>query len=327
MRIVSYVHFAPPHHFAGSEVMLLNLMKVAQAQGHDTYVVATYETEEEWVFEGIQHYGVTKERTGFGTLEWLRPDIIITHHHETPAAIAYGKYLNVPVSLIMHNNNHFRGRTNPLIDFGPDHIIYNTNWVREWYEGSYDIPDVVVHPPVFAEQHATTPGDMVTLINLNRDKGAEIFYELAGRLPHVEFLGVEGGHGTQIFERHPNVTFQTQTTDMKRDVWSRTKLLLVPSIYESYGMVAVEAMCSGIPVIATPTPGLKEALQSAGTFVDRDDIDGWVSAIERLLSNAKDYALVASLESTLIGQRSATHESELALIELERLVTEWHTLQ
>lgn len=65
-------------------------------------------------------------------------------------------------------------------------------------------------------------------------------------------------------------------------VYGKTRVLLMPSIYESWGRVGVEAMASGIPVIANPTDGLSEALGDAGVFVDRDDLDGWENAIRRL---------------------------------------------
>ena len=41
-------------------------------------------------------------------------------------------------------------------------------------------------------------------------------------------------------------------------------------------------MASGIPVVATPTPGLCESLGEAGIFVERDDLDGWVAALTAL---------------------------------------------
>lgn len=47
-------------------------------------------------------------------------------------------------------------------------------------------------------------------------------------------------------------------------------------------MTAVEAIASGIPVIAHPTDGLVESLGPAGIFVDRADGQAWLDEIERL---------------------------------------------
>ena len=77
---------------------------------------------------------------------------------------------------------------------------------------------------------------------------------------------------------------------MKDDVWARTKVLLMPSTYESYGMVAVEALASGIPVIACPTPGLKESLDYAGIFPHSTSLKLWQSELARLLTDDNYYA-------------------------------------
>ena len=76
-------------------------------------------------------------------------------------------------------------------------------------------------------------------------------------------------------------------------VWSRTRVLLMPSEAESWGRVGVEALCSGIPVIAHPTLGLLEALGGAGVFVDRDDLVGWAKALADL-DNPIEYGMRAS---------------------------------
>lgn len=323
MKIVAYIHFFPPFHFAGSEIMMLNMLKVAQLNGHEVSVICTYEKEapEQWEFEGVTCYTPTSKFSGFEILSCLNPDLILTHHDCTVYAAGYAKYLGVPLVQLIHNNGINNPGEHPELKHGADFVIWNTEWVRDWYGDRYThIPSVVVHPPVFAEQHRTTPGDLVTLVNLNMNKGAGIMYELAERLPHVEFLGVEGGHGNQVFEARPNVTFQTQTTNMRDDVWARTKVLLVPSIYESYGMVAVEALASGIPVLANPTPGLKESLQNAGVFIGRDDTDAWVYHIERLLTDDSYYAERSQLSKDRSDAIDPEKEFTVALTELERLV-------
>lgn len=65
----------------------------------------------------------------------------------------------------------------------------------------------------------------------------------------------------------------------------------MPSYYESWGRVAVEAMSLGIPVIAHPTPGLKESLGDAGLFANRDSIDQWVRLIDKLKTDPWFYGL------------------------------------
>ena len=67
----------------------------------------------------------------------------------------------------------------------------------------------------------------------------------------------------------------------------------MPSSYESWGRAGVEALASGIPVIAHPTPGLCESLGEAGVFIDLRDVDGYEMAIRKLLSSRTEYALVS----------------------------------
>jgi len=122
----------------------------------------------------------------------------------------------------------------------------------------------------------------VTLVNLSEAKGVHVFYELARLMPDVEFLGVVGGYDDQIIERLPNVEIHPHTAD-PREFWAKTRLLLIPSSHESFGMVGIEAAVSGIPAIAHPTPGLLESLGDAGTFAHRTFLSDWQDAVQRLL--------------------------------------------
>lgn len=89
---------------------------------------------------------------------------------------------------------------------------------------------MVVHPPVEPHRHRTTSGDMVTLINPIPRKGSDVFYALAERMPDTKFLAVEGAYGPQDIRDLPNVELVRHTTRMREDVWSRTKVLLIPSV-------------------------------------------------------------------------------------------------
>lgn len=176
-----------------------------------------------------------------------------------------------------------------------DLIVWNTTVQRG------DRPGIVCHPPTHPAEYATTPGDMVTLVNLSEEKGGELFGRIARGLPDSKFLGVTGGYGRQYPQHEPNVLTIPSTQNMRDDVYGRTRVLLMPSVTESWGMVGVEAMASGIPVIAHPTPGLRESLGDAGIFCDRADVHGWIEELRRLedpdaYAEASERALKRSAE-------------------------------
>jgi glycosyltransferase involved in cell wall biosynthesis len=65
--------------------------------------------------------------------------------------------------------------------------------------------------------------------------------------------------------------------------YRRSKLLLVPSRYEPFGIVALEAIASGCPVVAANTGGLPEAVGDCGILVAPDDAQQLAHGIERAL--------------------------------------------
>lgn len=322
MRVLFFCHFWAPYHFAGSEMMAQNVLRSLRDSGHETLVIATHEftAPDEWIFEGTRCLN-THTNSGYKMIQDYAPDVIITHHQETPYATAFGNHLNIPVVQMAHNTFD---DTEDWLRLKPAMVIWNTEYVRDEF-AKYNLPGTVLHPPVYAEDHSTERGNKVTFVNLNYYKGAQVFYDLVERMPDVEFMGVEGGYGAQVFEQWDNVTLQKQTTDMKNDVWANTKILLVPSTYESYGMVGVEAMASGIPILASPTPGLKESLSYAGTFINREDTDAWETHIRRLLNDTATYDNASALSLQRSRELDPEKELQNVTLELERLVGTWPT--
>lgn len=319
MKITAFVHFSVPYRMAGSETMLHTMLVALADAGHEvTCVTSDMEAPENWTWgpvKGISKKGLTD---GEKAVLETRPDLIISHHQNAIPSIRMAKGLGAKSVFIQHNS--FPDNSAILLE-RPDLVVFNTHWIADLW-GKHTRSHMVVHPPVWPEEHATTPGDHITMINLNRDKGALVFYQLAKRFPKRRFLGVIGSHGPQLIPRQafpdapsnleiadyphipPNVEIVKPTTSMKRDVWSRTRLLAVPSVYESYGMVAVEALASGIPVIAAPTPGLKESLGLAGIFAARNQIAGWVYHMKLLLNYEENWQMAS--------QRSLIRSAALA---------------
>ncbi|MFN8026618.1 MAG: glycosyltransferase [Acidimicrobiia bacterium] len=143
-------------------------------------------------------------------------------------------------------------------------------------------PGVVVDGRIDQARYLTTPGECLTLVNLLDGKGAGVFFELARRLPDRRFLGVRTSGPQDIPNVVPDNVELVGPVDDMREVYSRTRVLLAPSQREALGRVPVEAAVSGIPTIAHPNSGTREALGDAAIWVTRDDLDGWVRAIESL---------------------------------------------
>lgn len=197
-----------------------------------------------------------------------RPCILVMHSHEQQRILRLGKQLIGQKNL---------------------HIIYNSEWMRQVYS-SFGYHSTVLYPPVFWKDYrVSTTKQYVTLINVNENKGGKILIELAKQMPNVEFLGVRGGYEAQIIDKRiPNITYIPNTPHIQ-EVYAKTQILLVPSREESWGRVAIEAMSSGIPVIAHPTPGLKEACSYAGIFADRTNLQEWIHLIQRLKTDTAFY--------------------------------------
>src|SRR5690606_41269633 len=102
----------------------------------------------------------------------------------------------------------------------------------------------------------------------------------------------------------PDVDGRLHAGDTRAAVRARPGVLRMPSVEGSSGMCAVGAAASGIPTIALPTDGLKEALGDAGTYVDRDDIDAWEQALRPLLGRGwKNASRKASARSAELDPR------------------------
>ena len=77
---------------------------------------------------------------------------------------------------------------------------------------------------------------------------------------------------------------QVTTDELVRN-YSIATMLVVPSVYEGFGLPAAEAMCCGTPVISTTAGALPEIVGDAGTLVPPADTKALADAIAGLLDN------------------------------------------
>lgn len=329
MKIIFIAHMWCPIHNAGGETTVHSAMREMVARGHEVDVICRPQSQSEANrFTDYTHEGVRVHKCPLvheqqwikaKTLE-LNPDLLITHLDLTTQAMQLAIDIQLPLAHWAHNTMSFdTWKVNTL---KCQLAIFNSKWVADYHkwEGDY----IVLHPTVEPEQYRSEKGTKITLVNPTPGKGADTFYQLAKLMPNHEFLTVKGVYGEQVAPPNinpaiwPNVEFMEHTPDI-RDVFRKTKVILMPSLYESYGRVGVEAACVGIPTIAHPTPGLKESLGEAGIFYDRDDIPAWHEQLKRLFSDEVYYRKRSDLALQLASKLAP--ESEFDRLEEALLVT------
>ncbi|SDM34014.1 Glycosyltransferase involved in cell wall bisynthesis [Allokutzneria albata] len=299
MRVVVLVNRYVPEYNAGSEVTMHRLARALAGAGHEVEVVVTWHLSRHgYHLDGIPVHQVS-ERDADDRIVQLSPDVILTQYDEIARAAWLRAQYGIPWVQLIHKDDE---NSRAALRLSAALSVFNTHWIAETF-ADHPGRSLVVHPPVNADEHRTRPGNATTLVNLIPDKGVEVFYALADRFPGRAFLGVVGGYGRQdIRTDRPNLRIHPHGPAM-REVWGQTRVVLMPSLHESYGLVAVEAMVSGIPVIAHPTPGLREALGPGGLFADRNDLDAWAAALAALdaadrYEAASRYALARAREIT-----------------------------
>ena len=76
--------------------------------------------------------------------------------------------------------------------------------------------------------------------------------------------------------------------DSPENILNAIDILICPSLKESFGLVALEAICSGTPVIASNIRAFKEILP-AEFLVDRYSVESFKKLIFKLINKDQNY--------------------------------------
>jgi D-inositol-3-phosphate glycosyltransferase len=98
---------------------------------------------------------------------------------------------------------------------------------------------------------------------------------------HLRRLAHDLGIGDWVDFRGP------QPQGVLTDYYAAADVCLIPSRYESFGMVALEAMASGVPVVASRAGGLAVTVQdgATGRLVPEGDVPALARAVAGLLAD------------------------------------------
>lgn len=265
MRLLWSIHLYPPKHNCGSEWMSHKINKFLMSKGHEVRVVL-HQAKMHGVYCPYEFEGVEVYAPSLNLDQYRWADVILTHLDFTRFTINTGHDIKRPVINFIHNDTPYESIKGAKSN---NHVVYNSQWIANKLK--YDWPSMVLTPPCDVEDYNVSDNpitnEYITLISLNENKGGKILKRLARAMPDRKFLGVMGSYDPQIIDQPDNVVIMQNTPDIK-EAYKKTRILLMLSRYESWGRTATEAMCSGIPVICTPTLGLKENCSDAGLYID-----------------------------------------------------------
>lgn len=271
MNILFSIHLYLPKHQAGGETYCHNMARYFISKGHVVHVLlhesSEYGIDRMYSFEGVDVFPVLRGMNLEPFITWA--DVIFTHLAFAPWSIQISRLYKKKVYFISHNTHNYDCVSATEYPVG---VVYNSNAMKKIL--NYNRDSFVLHPVTDWRKYDLgkdpEKNEYITLVSLNLNKGGRLFWEIAKAMPERKFLGVLGSYDEQVEGKLPNVKVIPNDPDIL-NVYRQTRIILMPSQYESWGMVATEAMCNGIPVIYNPTFGLEENVGNAGIRVIRED--------------------------------------------------------
>lgn len=200
--------------------------------------------------------------------------------------------------------------------------LQNDRWVRGG--------TAIVRNPIDYSQWGEIPapqstGPVVLFVGrLDRLKGPEILLRASATLrktvPGLTVVFVGRADGTQDglpyldwLKKKANdlgVECQFVGTVHRGDLrawYARARLLVVPSLYDNFPMVALEGMASARPVVCTSSTGIAEMIEGTGCgeVVPPGDPEALAEAMQRYLTDASLAAVAGSVARDLVRKHCA----------------------
>jgi hypothetical protein len=284
----------------GGEVSLHRTMVAARGE---KYVLTA--TEEPYVFEDV-HVDKILTRNVLDThtdsariaqqLKKINAKAVIGQNELSLAAVRAATTINATSIVNVHTPPQYgRGIADAMYE--TDYAIYNTRTAAiEWGEPNA----LVIHPPISPlPAHTVSGGDAYTMLSSLSNKGVLTILELAKLYSNKRFIIVrspaEATHGIKNLEERAaqlsNVELHPRVPPEEvHKYFEQTRILLVPSRYETYGMSAIEAAGYGIPCVHVDTPHVREGIGDGAILVPPQSTPATAAGIDLIEENYDLYS-------------------------------------
>jgi len=249
----------------------------------------------------------------------FKPDVIHSGHIWIISSIAT-KY-DIPVIITCHGSdimgynesNRFHNYANDAAN-GCKKIIAISKHNKEVLENTYTNKkdDIIIipngyNPNMFYREKCNKQDILKSLKiykefskivcfagRLAKNKGVDILLNSAKIYEKENVLTLIVGHGSEYNELFPlkeklglkNVVFLgDKTQEELRKIYSISDVCAVPSREEAFGLVALEALACGVPVVATRQGGIPDFInEKVGILVQKENVQELAEAINKILN-------------------------------------------
>lgn len=276
MRILIFhpVHL-PARHYGGTERVVIWLARALAEIGHEVYVAAL---EGSQLPSAIRSVLIPAEQTALGLASRLFPANLDVVHLMAPASQEEIDGLDAPYVMTIHGNGKSGEKFfENTVFLSQDHarrhhsscFVYNGLDPQEYRFNSQSRSGAYLFLSKTSWRVKNLAGAM------KRCRRAKVPLWIAGGerpwllravahwTPGMEWLGSVGG-------------------DQKADVLSRARALLFPVLWnEPFGLVVVEALLSGTPVIAHSRGSMVELINDRVGALLEDSDEAWIELLKR----------------------------------------------
>ena len=302
MKIAILVSLFPPKWLAGTEIATYNIAKYLAGRGHEVHVITTLDKglPKESMEKGVYVHRIFWRKIRFLgiMLFWMKiflllkrvnPNII----HVQSVGIGISAFLSKKILkkpyIVWGRGSEvylpwmFKKQISKLVLKNADAVIALTEDMKKEIKKSYDI-DISVIPNginlknfenISKEKIRSKDGKIILFVGTLRPvKGVRYLIEamkiIRQRNPNTRLMLVGDGEDREKleglvgeFDLKKCVSFVGRVQNEKVPVYmAASDVFVLPSLSEGFPVVSLEAMASGLPIIATNVGGLPEVVQN-----------------------------------------------------------------
>jgi len=125
---------------------------------------------------------------------------------------------------------------------------------------------------------------------------------------------LEGGLKKKVNERGLSecISFTGAVPNRKlADLYNKADCFVLPSRFETFGVVYAEALCTGTPIISTKNGGIDDIYEDGcGYLVEVDNEDELEDAMKRIMFDAFDHQAIAEKYQSKFGESNFVQQIE-----------------